>query len=861
MEFEDAKNTEIEEVRQKAAVALTKALEEAKLRAAKVAENTRKNNEQKTQELQAARKKTASELEVVIGRENTLQSKVKDLQLRLASVSDEKEAILAVAKDGEETSKNLVEESLSKQRESYEKMLKDQSERHENEAKSLHDKVSQVESKSSSLQEAAATLESEFKDSMATLLADKDKLNEELGASKTQLDDLTKSSAELDGAEKRLKEENNEMTEEIQKLRSSLEERDASYAQKAADAGSESSKMKAQLDEADKSIATLKEQHDASLKELHGAKEASVPLEKLHQLEEEISLTNRQLADERAAYDEQMTELMNKMTSVQRHNAELDNQLKQWNELESKHRDALAQAQNEHAATRSKLEAEVAGQSEQLEARVKTELESQSKKHAQEISQMKSKMAEHVDKMNGQLTTKLTEERQNSKAERDAMVAKDAKSEEKFIKLVSQLKALTEAVKKGQEEKNALQSSLNAEVATKEKLAKKVETQKQLVDETTSRSESAEETFRDNLKSATSALKTELQKTKLERDTKSNHVEELTGKLGALSTNLNSMAEDVKTKEEAVAQAKKQKVKLDSSETEMENMRREMNKLKLELTKTTQLANRLQNEKEASEQNHGQRTAMMGMLENQLAEVNEKNAEANANLEAALYDLSQKDESLTTLEQDLKDAQAALALAEKEKKESSESILQAQKGASKRSTMMTESLQRELQQLQQSTARKSAAAQKLIQEREAECAELRAQSKRLLQEVDKGSLSDRKIFELAEMQSNRESAQSTEIEVRDRTLERLKTVLLNRDGDLAAAENMIQEVEQQVEELCRIKRREDVNMDYLKSIVVQFLSKPPGTSERSALLPVLATLLQVRNPTCWLIQSKCFCLF
>jgi hypothetical protein len=50
-----------------------------------------------------------------------------------------------------------------------------------------------------------------------------------------------------------------------------------------------------------------------------------------------------------------------------------------------------------------------------------------------------------------------------------------------------------------------------------------------------------------------------------------------------------------------------------------------------------------------------------------------------------------------------------------------------------------------------------------------------------------------------------------------------------------------------VEELCRVRRREDVNMDYLKSIVVQFLSKPPGTSERSALLPVLATLLQVRK--------------
>jgi hypothetical protein len=54
----------------------------------------------------------------------------------------------------------------------------------------------------------------------------------------------------------------------------------------------------------------------------------------------------------------------------------------------------------------------------------------------------------------------------------------------------------------------------------------------------------------------------------------------------------------------------------------------------------------------------------------------------------------------------------------------------------------------------------------------------------------------------------------------------------------------VQAVESQVEELCRVRRREDVNLDYLKSIVVQYLSLPPGSSERARLLPVLATLLQ-----------------
>jgi hypothetical protein len=160
-----------------------------------------------------------------------------------------------------------------------------------------------------------------------------------------------------------------------------------------------------------------------------------------------------------------------------------------------------------------------------------------------------------------------------------------------------------------------------------------------------------------------------------------------------------------------------------------------------------------------------------------------------------------------------------------------------------------------LQQLQQATARKSAAAQKLIQECEAECVELRAANKNLKFEVDTGSLSDRKIFELAALQSTRESAQLSEIEIRDRALERMKVALLDRDGDLAFAETVVQEVESQVEELCRVRRREDVNMDYLKSIVVQFLSKPPGTSERAALLPVLATLLQVCK------YSKLICFF
>jgi chromosome segregation ATPase len=215
-----------------------------------------------------------------------------------------------------------------------------------------------------------------------------------------------------------------------------------------------------------------------------------------------------------------------------------------------------------------------------------------------------------------------------------------------------------------------------------------------------------------------------------------------------------------------------------------------------------------------------------------------------------MYDLSQRDDAIQELKDELEKMKRELQDAKTARKQASDSLSTAQKGTDAKKAKMVESLQRELQSLQQQMARKSAAAQKLLQEREKECAELQKANNALQQEVDKGTLSDRRIFELAAKQSNRESVAHAEIEIRDKLVERLTEALLDRDSELASAEHIVQRVEGQVEELCRVRRREDVNLDYLKSIVVQFLSKPPGSSERAALLPVLATLLQVRDKYC-----------
>jgi chromosome segregation ATPase len=378
-------------------------------------------------------------------------------------------------------------------------------------------------------------------------------------------------------------------------------------------------------------------------------------------------------------------------------------------------------------------------------------------------------------------------------------------------------------------------------------LQKKLEElKKELADSITSGSETTTELLQaqEELEKQNADLLEQIEMISKERDSAKNKVEELSGKVEALGSNLNAMIDEKKALDKKLQSAAKQESKLKASETELSSLRSQINKLKLEQTKSTGLIEKLQAEKEASERNHGQRTALVGMLESQLSELNEKNTEATVKLETATYDLSQKEEEIQSLREELEKSRRALLEAQNARKQASESLSLAQKGADAKKTKLVDSLQREVQTLQQQMARKSAAAQRLIQEREAECIELRKANKILQQEVDKGSLSDRRIFELAEQQSNRESVAAVEIEMRDKLMKQLAEMLEARDGDLAAAEYAKQQVEKYIEELGRVKRREDVNLDYLKSIVVQFLSKPPGSSERQALLPVLATLLQ-----------------
>merc|ERR1712151_1330547 len=267
------------------------------------------------------------------------------------------------------------------------------------------------------------------------------------------------------------------------------------------------------------------------------------------------------------------------------------------------------------------------------------------------------------------------------------------------------------------------------------------------------------------------------------------------------------------------------------------------------------IVSRLQSEKDNNERKHGQRTALVGMLEAQLAELNDAHDEANSKLEAALYDLSERDDNIVSLKDQLERAESQIKDLQQNKREivhapshtnnsTQQTYANNNSDADAKKSKMVDALQKEVMSLQQQMARKSAAAQRLIQEREAECMQLRKMNQQLQKEVDVGTLSDKRIIELAAQQSNRDSKAAGELEVRDKIVKRLTSTLISRDSDLAEVEYNYQHVSDTVEELSRVHRREDVNLDYLKSIIVQYLSKPPGSSERASLLPVIATLLQ-----------------
>eukprot|EP00588_Corethron_pennatum_P020828 CAMPEP_0194320544 /NCGR_PEP_ID=MMETSP0171-20130528/16846_1 /TAXON_ID=218684 /ORGANISM="Corethron pennatum, Strain L29A3" /LENGTH=1829 /DNA_ID=CAMNT_0039078109 /DNA_START=206 /DNA_END=5692 /DNA_ORIENTATION=+ len=329
-------------------------------------------------------------------------------------------------------------------------------------------------------------------------------------------------------------------------------------------------------------------------------------------------------------------------------------------------------------------------------------------------------------------------------------------------------------------------------------------------------------------KDFSSSLRDDLLSTQESLETKNSSlekkIEEQTDKLSALNMSLEASVDGNQKSSRDIADLREQVASLTSKHVARET-----------------LIGRLQDERDASERKHGQHTALIGMLEAQVAEAREANEKANTSL-------VKKEELLKKIQKDAKCLEAARAEADKE----SEKLRQELADFAKKMSIEIDGVRKEMlmQQrnemdaLKQFYGKKSAAGQKILEMRERECAELRKSLAAVKRELELGSPEDRQFFEMAAKQSNRDAMVAQEIDERDKVLKNLTDILSKRDADIAALTNDLRTAQSQVSKMGHLRRREDVNLDYLKSVVVKYLSYPNESSERSSLLNVLATLLQ-----------------
>jgi hypothetical protein len=155
----------------------------------------------------------------------------------------------------------------------------------------------------------------------------------------------------------------------------------------------------------------------------------------------------------------------------------------------------------------------------------------------------------------------------------------------------------------------------------------------------------------------------------------------------------------------------------------------------------------------------------------------------------------------------------------------------------------TDTLQQEIERIENDSKMKSKLAREVMMEKEVEIERLSKLLQNLEDDVKSGDADNRKIFEVALIQAHRESevrAQAQEINILNKQIEESNT----RIQKLLEEKSHFNE---EMTALMRTQRRNGVNMEYLKNVVVQYMSFRPGSSHQKRLVPVISTLLQFTN--------------
>jgi chromosome segregation ATPase len=283
------------------------------------------------------------------------------------------------------------------------------------------------------------------------------------------------------------------------------------------------------------------------------------------------------------------------------------------------------------------------------------------------------------------------------------------------------------------------------------------------------------------------------------------------------------------------------KVKAEGQLIKFGSLQEQVTSLTTQLEDKVSLITRLRSEKESSERNHAMRTAMLATCEAQLEELKNELATKDQTIRDTIERVNTLQINLTNtehrLDERVRESNGIIKSLEQSKEELEIKFNQSTKEMIKSHELAIDNLKKDY-------AKKSALARTLMSEKEEEARVLSSKVTELQAEINSGAPSERRIFEIASNQAKREATHNRYSDTREVAFQQLQNTLASKDLDLACAQQSYSDLVNEVVELRRTTRRESVNMDYLKNIVVQYMSFPSQSPEKVSLVPVIAMLLQ-----------------
>ena len=547
---------------------------------------------------------------------------------------------------------------------------------------------------------------------------------------KKQLDELHKSNAQIteksvieNEEELRLKQE--ALSKEVIELRRHIEasslERDELEALKIS-ANEEIGDLRQTIESLTKSKEDATEQHTQELENLKARVRSGIASYK-----QEISSLTESLNTVKSVNENQLSELQQMkehqeklVCQIQESEYSRKDSMAKEERIVANHEEKILVLQNELEKAELSLEREK-GTVKSLER----EIDSFEKMHSDSIDGMKADLGRTISSSREEIKNQKL---RISQLEEECVVYKGelADSKSSISKLRADLELYQQTERTMKDEISDLEISLNESITNSRST-------------TTSLIERQEQLENENIK-----LKHQLSEAK-------NKEVELRTNFSGLSSRLEALTV---SKEKAVEiqseKSRKSELEFEARILSLTNeLARTSEKLTLMKSDQATLENtisRMKIERDASERRHGQRTALVGMLEIQMSEAKDECDRAKSKLDDALSAIDKKESDILLLEKEIDSVRSDL-LQTKDALDEAGNRNDASVAIARKDIEVQH--RSRLESLQQKMAKKSAAAQKLLQQREQECIELRKANKAMQIELESGSSSDRHIFELA----------------------------------------------------------------------------------------------------------------